>query len=83
MGFINQPAHIPDPFQLPYLHPELILKGAQRRLGVVGPVTPGASGKAVLAESGSIDIPCMTGILPSVLDMPCKILRQILAFNVL
>ena len=30
------------------LHTEFILKGAQRRISVVGPVSPGASGQAIL-----------------------------------
>ena len=30
------------------LHAELVLESSQRRSGVVGPVTPGASGQAIL-----------------------------------
>ena len=35
------------------LHTELVLKGSQRGCGVVGPVTPGASGQAVLTKVSS------------------------------
>ena len=35
------------------LHTELVLKGSQRGCGVVGPVTPGASGQAVLAKASA------------------------------
>ena len=35
------------------LHTELVLKGSQRGCGVVGPVSPGASGQAVLAKASA------------------------------
>ena len=35
------------------LHSEFILERAQRRVGVVGPVSPGASGQTILPSSGA------------------------------
>ena len=40
---------VPKPHRC--LHTELVLKGSQRGCGVVGPVTPGASGQPVLAKA--------------------------------
>ena len=34
------------------LHAEFILKSAQRRVGVVGPVSPGTSGQTILPARG-------------------------------
>ena len=39
-----------------FLHAKLVLEGTQRRSGVVGPVTPGASGQAVLTKAPLMSI---------------------------
>ena len=41
-----EPSRIPKPNWR--LHAQLVLKGSQRRSGVVGPISPGASGQAIL-----------------------------------
>ena len=39
-----------------FLHAKLVLEGTQRRRCVVGPVTPGASGQAVLTKAALMSI---------------------------
>ena len=45
---------IPKPDR--FLHTKLVLEGTQRRRGVVCPVTPGASGQAVLTKAALMSI---------------------------